>query len=74
MSGEQADKVIESEEDQLPIVGWHRDSYPFVCVLMMSDTKDMRGGETALKASNGEIIKVRSPEKVREVRSNPIHL
>ncbi|RLV86705.1 hypothetical protein JA9_001273 [Meyerozyma sp. JA9] len=31
------------------VVGWHRDSYPFVCVLMMSDTTNMVGGETALR-------------------------
>ena len=26
-----------------PIVGWHTDSYPFVCVLMMSDVQGMVG-------------------------------
>ncbi|EKD15612.1 uncharacterized protein L3040_009060 [Drepanopeziza brunnea f. sp. 'multigermtubi'] len=43
------------------IVGWHRDSYPFVCVLMMSDTTGMVGGETALRTGTGEIRKVRGP-------------
>ena len=28
-------------EDDKPVVGWHNDSYPFVCVLMLSDCKDM---------------------------------
>jgi hypothetical protein len=57
-------KSMISEEDDEPIVGWHRDSYPFVCVLMMSDTTGMVGGETALRTGTGEIKKVRGPQKV----------
>jgi hypothetical protein len=53
-----------AEDDNLPVVGWHRDSYPFVCVLMMSDTTGMQGGETALRTGTGEIRKVRGPSKV----------
>jgi len=56
--------VMISEEDEEAIVGWHRDSYPFVCVLMMSDTTGMIGGETALRTGTGEIKKVRGPQKV----------
>ncbi|EHL02709.1 hypothetical protein M7I_1225 [Glarea lozoyensis 74030] len=56
-------KTMISEEDDEPIVGWHRDSYPFVCVLMMSDTTGMVGGETALRTGTGEIKKVRGPQK-----------
>lgn len=52
-----------SEDDEEAIVGWHRDSYPFVCVLMMSDTTGMVGGETALRTGTGEIKKVRGPQK-----------
>ncbi|KAM0808328.1 hypothetical protein AB5N19_08671 [Seiridium cardinale] len=44
-------------EDDDPIVGWHRDSYPFVCVTMLSDCTNMVGGETALRIGNGEIMK-----------------
>ncbi|KAI5480310.1 hypothetical protein MNV49_001269 [Pseudohyphozyma bogoriensis] len=33
------------------IVNWHNDAYPIVCVLMLSDTTNMIGGETAIKAS-----------------------
>jgi hypothetical protein len=53
-----------SEEDNTPIVDWHKDSYPFVCVLMMSDTAGMVGGETALKTGTGDIWKVRGPSIV----------
>ncbi|KAL5117196.1 hypothetical protein ACEQ8H_004885 [Pleosporales sp. CAS-2024a] len=49
-----------SHEDK-PIVGWHTDSYPFVCVLMMSDCTNMIGGETALRTASGDIIRVRGP-------------
>lgn len=58
------DGTMISAEDDKPIVGWHRDSYPFVCVLMMSDTTGMVGGETALRTGTGEIKKVRGPQKV----------
>lgn len=52
------------ETTKTPIVGWHTDSYPFVCVLMMSNVDDMIGGETAIRKVNGEVIKVRGPSQV----------
>jgi hypothetical protein len=52
---------VSSSEDDRPIVGWHTDSYPFVCVLMMSDCTNMIGGETALRTANGTVIRVRGP-------------
>lgn len=51
-------------EDDKPVVGWHTDSYPFVCVLMLSDCTNMVGGETALHTGNGDILKVRGPQMV----------
>lgn len=51
-------------EDDEPIVDWHTDSYPFVCVTMLSDCTDMIGGETALRTGTGEIMKVRGPGMV----------
>ena len=52
-------------EDDKPVVGWHVDSYPFVCVLMLSDCTNMVGGETALYSGDGKsILKVRGPEMV----------
>ncbi|KAK5715297.1 hypothetical protein LTR17_016813 [Elasticomyces elasticus] len=48
-------------EDDKPVVGWHRDSYPFVCVTMLSDCTNMIGGETALKKADGGVLKVRGP-------------
>lgn len=51
----------ETNDDDGAIVGWHTDSYPFVCVLMLSDCTEMIGGETALRTGTGEIMKVRGP-------------
>ena len=51
-------------KDDSPIVDWHHDSYPFVCVTMLSDCAGMVGGETALKTAKGDILKVRGPEMV----------
>jgi hypothetical protein len=61
---ENKEGVLVAEDDGKAVVDWHRDSYPFVCVLMMSDTAGMVGGETALKMGTGEIMKVRGPTKV----------
>lgn len=53
-----------NDDDEKPVVGWHNDSYPFVCVTMLSDCTNMIGGETALRTANNDILKVRGPEKV----------
>lgn len=56
-------------EDIPAVVGWHKDSYPFVCVLMVSDTSMMIGGETCLRKGkkNGdataEVIPVSGPSR-----------
>lgn len=62
-------KVANQSDDDIPITNWHHDSYPFVCVVMMSDASKMVGGETALRNGAGEIIKVRGPQMVSNLRS-----
>ncbi len=52
-------------EDDHPIVDWHTDSYPFVCVTMLSDCTNMIGGETILRTGDGGTMKVRGPAMVR---------
>lgn len=54
----------QEDDDENPIVRWHTDSYPFVCVLMLSDCTNMIGGETALRTGSGEVMKVRGPGMV----------
>lgn len=60
------DRAFSGEDDgsDIPaIVGWHNDSYPFVCVLMLSDTSSMIGGETYLRTGDNKITKVTGPAK-----------
>lgn len=46
------------------IVPWHRDSHPFVCVVMLSDARHMTEGETEMQRGDGTTVKVRSPQIV----------
>ncbi|KAH6984439.1 hypothetical protein BKA56DRAFT_517514 [Ilyonectria sp. MPI-CAGE-AT-0026] len=55
-------EVEKTGDENLSVTKWHYDSYPFVCVVMMSDASEMMGGETALKSGTGEILKVRGPQ------------
>lgn len=57
-------------EDDKPIVDWHTDSYPFVCVTMLSDCTNMIGGETALRTGDGDVVKVRGPQMVRDSKTS----
>lgn len=50
--------------DDASAFAWHYDSFPFVCVTMVSDCTGMVGGETAIKLPSGEVRKVRGPAKV----------
>jgi hypothetical protein len=40
---------------------WHTDSFPYVCVLMLSNTDKIVGGETALRMPDGMLRKLRGP-------------
>ena len=51
-------------EPETSAFAWHYDSFPFVCVTMLSDCSDMVGGETAIRTSSGEIKKIRGPSMV----------
>ncbi|KAK9312648.1 hypothetical protein V1524DRAFT_243463 [Lipomyces starkeyi] len=56
---EAAATIASSEYDNTPVDAWHKDMVPVVCVLMLSDTSTMEGGETAIKKGDGSIIKAR---------------
>lgn len=47
-----------------PIIEWHKDSHPFVCVVMLSDARHMAGGETELMKGDGGTLKVKAPQIV----------
>lgn len=53
-----------SSKDFLPVVPWHRDSHPFVCVVMLSCAEYMTDGETEIRKGDGNTIKVKSPQIV----------
>lgn len=53
-----------------PIIEWHRDSHPFVCVVMLSDAHHMEGGETELECGDGTSIKVKAPQMVTPPNRN----
>lgn len=55
----------EKAEDNVGF-SWHYDSFPFVCVTMLSDCAGMTGGETALRTGDGEVRKVRGPTMVSD--------
>lgn len=40
------------------LLPWHYDSYPWVCVAMISDTTDMVGGETVIQRGDGRFVGV----------------
>ncbi|EJT96879.1 hypothetical protein DACRYDRAFT_25344 [Dacryopinax primogenitus] len=56
----------DSSDDDTPeaeeVVHWHIDSYPWVCVVMLSDASTMMGGDTALEGGDGKIYRVRGPQ------------
>ncbi|KAL3490256.1 hypothetical protein BJX62DRAFT_252073 [Aspergillus germanicus] len=56
-----ANLAVKDVADDVPAFAWHYDSFPFVCVTMLSDCSNMIGGETAIRLPNGSIKKVRGP-------------
>jgi hypothetical protein len=62
-SADDEDTVEQEEGADLKglVSAWHHDSYPWVCVLMLSDPITMSGGETALRKGDGGIVKMRQP-------------
>ncbi|KAH0351790.1 hypothetical protein KCU83_g4017, partial [Aureobasidium melanogenum] len=44
------------------IIPWHFDSYPYACIIMLSHTDGMVGGETFIKCGDGTITKVEGPK------------
>ncbi|KIX06183.1 uncharacterized protein Z518_04157 [Rhinocladiella mackenziei CBS 650.93] len=43
------------------VIPWHYDSYPYVCVIMLSDTEGMIGGQTFIKHGDGSAHEVAGP-------------
>lgn len=45
------------------VIPWHYDSYPYVAVLMLSDTTHMAGGETYIRKGDGSAAKIEGPSQ-----------
>ncbi|KAH0345228.1 hypothetical protein KCU81_g4531, partial [Aureobasidium melanogenum] len=59
---EEALPLTEEEEAYDPLSGssvipWHVDSYPYVCIIMLSDTTHMKGGETYISGKDIQAVK-----------------
>ena len=68
------EEVADDEGDkglEKAIVSWHRDSHPFVCVVMLSNSEFMTDGETELQKGDGTTIKVRAPQMVHSPLYSP---
>lgn len=57
-------KKQEVTDQSKPIIEWHKDSHPWVCVVMLSDARHMSGGETELMKGDGSTMKVKAPQMV----------
>ncbi|KAI8716629.1 hypothetical protein NCS52_00957100 [Fusarium sp. LHS14.1] len=55
------ERAYDPLKDSSAIIPWHYDSYPYVCVLMLSETDGMIGGETYIKKGDGTSQKVEGP-------------
>ncbi|KIW73249.1 hypothetical protein PV04_01382 [Phialophora macrospora] len=54
--------AVDQSEELASVGRWHTDSYPWVCVCMLSDPSNMVGGETGLRKGDGTIAKIRGPQ------------
>jgi hypothetical protein len=64
--GKEKPKARAVTDQSKPIIEWHKDSHPFVCVVMLSDARYMVGGETELQEADGTTVKVKAPQMVRD--------
>lgn len=60
----QASTKTEITDQTKPIIEWHTDSHPWVCVVMLSDARHMSGGETEIMKGDGTTVKVKAPQMV----------
>lgn len=54
-------KIRNPVEDEA-VVGWHKDSYPYTCTLMLSDCTNMTGGAIVLQRADGSLFKMQRPQ------------
>ena len=69
-----ASSSSESQYDEIMTDAWHRDSTQISCVVMLSDTSTMDGGETAIRIGDGSILKARGAKMGGAVLIQGAHL
>ena len=69
---QQQEQQKKSSNYSQPAFAWHYDSFPFVCVTMLSDCAGMVGGETAIRMPSGEVKKIRGPTMVCQKLSSTV--
>ncbi|KAH9207756.1 hypothetical protein DL95DRAFT_373962 [Leptodontidium sp. 2 PMI_412] len=70
----EASATSESQFDKIMTDAWHRDSTQISCVVMLSDTSAMDGGETAIRIGDGSILKARGAKMGGAVLIQGAHL
>eukprot|EP00948_MAST-09A_sp_MAST-9A-sp1_P001343 g1343.t1 len=59
---ETENRATSKNEEPEPVFGWHRDSQPFVCIVMLSDIPaDAQGGATHVRRKDGSEIALQFP-------------
>ena len=51
--------AAEGQYDDVPVDNWHKDSFPYSIVMMMSNVSQMEGGETVVRLPDDSLLKVR---------------
>lgn len=64
---------VDGVDQNRPVIEWHRDSHPFVCIVMLSDGQHMTGGETELECGDGRTVTVKPPQMVSQPRPCAMH-
>ncbi|GKU21962.1 unnamed protein product [Fusarium langsethiae] len=58
----ESDDTSIKSDDLGKTLGWHKDSYPFSCTLMLSNTKRVTGGQIVMALADGRLQKLRQCE------------
>ena len=64
LAAQNAPEGPDGYNEKKAIIEWHKDSHPWVCVVMLSDARYMTGGETILQKGDGSSLPVIAPQMV----------
>ncbi|KIV82674.1 hypothetical protein PV11_04768 [Exophiala sideris] len=61
-AAESPSETSAQQDEPLSLGVWHKDAYPWVCVVMLSNPTNMVGGETGIRRGDGVLAKYRGPQ------------